>query len=307
MAFNVLTSLHKHNDAFKKILSKKNKTNNKNTKKIKKNIKNKKKEIVKLRKKRQKEKSVTPDTRLEKATRELYSEYKDLGDLEEKKTKDMEEEEATYLKGLMNNLKSVFIDEHKLLKSSEQVSAIIKVIDNAVNLTSKDEEVPEIMSEKSEKQQQDDETRAEPEPDVIERPQSPQSMGSRAGSFLSLSSFASYSFREENFSKDSRRDSQPLFSTVKRSPSPFGKVGQADLGRRREPRRKLDLSRPPLPPLPPVPPRTSHITESLTNLRQRLDEISGFHTASYSLNQATGQLLYYIHHEYLLDSYRALV
>ena len=105
-----------------------------------------------------------------------------------------------------------------------------------------------------------------------------------AGSFLSLSSFASYSFREENFSKDSRRDSQPLFSTVKRSPSPFGKVGQADLGRRREPRRKLDPSRPPLPPLPPVPPR-SHITESLTNLRQRLDEISGFPTASYSLNQ----------------------
>ena len=287
MALNVLTSLHKHNEAFKKKLSKKNKTNSKNTKKIKKNVKNKKKEIVKLRKKIQKEKSVTPDTRLEKATRELYSEYKDLGDLEEKKTKEMEEEEAIYLIDLMNNLKSVFIDEQKLLKSSEQVSAIIKVIDNAVNLTSKDDEVPEIMSEKSEKQQRDDETKAEPEPepDVIERPQSPQSMGSRAGSFLSLSSFASYSFREENFSKDSRRDSQPLFSTVKRSPSPFGKVGQADLGRRREPRRKLDPSRPPLPPLPPVPPRTSHITESLTNLRQRLDEISGFPTASYSPNQ----------------------
>ena len=52
-------------------------------KKIKKNIKNKKKEIVKLSKKRQKEKSATPDTALEKATRELYSEYKDLGDLVE--------------------------------------------------------------------------------------------------------------------------------------------------------------------------------------------------------------------------------
>ena len=300
MALNVLTSLHKHNEAFKKKLSKKNKTNSKNTKKIKKNVKNKKKEIVKLRKKIQKEKSVSSDTRLEKATRELYSEYKDLGDLEEKKTKEMEEEEAIYLKDLMNNLKSVFIDEQKLLKSSEQVSAIIKVIDNAVNLTSKDDEAPEIMSEKSEKQQRNDETKAEPEPepepDVIERPQSPQSMGSRAGSFLSLSSFASYSFREENFSKDSRRDSQPLFSTVKRSPSPFGKGGQADLGRRREPRRKLDPSRPPLPPLPPVPPRTSHITESLTNLRQRLDEISGFHTASYSLNQGQS-----FHHSLLLS------
>ena len=258
-------------------------------KKIKKNIKNKKKEIVKLRKKRQKEKSATPDTALEKATRELYSEYKDLGDLDEKKTKEIEEEEDIYLKKMMNNLKSVFKDEQKLLKSSEQVTAIINVIDNAVNLTSKDNEETEVSEQKSDNQQSvETKVEPEPEPDVIERPQSPQSMGSRAGSFLSLSSFASYSFKEENFSKDSsRRDSQPMFSTVKRSPSPFGKVGQTDLGKRREPRRKLDLSRPPLPPLPPaVPPRTHHITESLTNLRQRLDEISGFHTAaSYSLNQ----------------------
>ena len=155
-------------------MSKKNKTNSKNTKKIKKNVKNKKKEIVKLRKKIQKEKSVSSDTRLEKATRELYSEYKDLGDLEERKTKEMEEEEAIYLKDLMNNLKSVFIDEQKLLKSSEQVSAIIKVIDNAVNLTSKDNEETEISGQKSEKQREDD-TKVEPEPDVIERPQSPQS------------------------------------------------------------------------------------------------------------------------------------
>ena len=291
----MLTTLHKDNEAFKKTLSKKNKNNRKNMKKIKKNIKNKKKEIVKLRKKRQKENSVIPDKALEKATRELYSEYKDLGDLDEKKTKEMEEEEAIYLKGLMNNMKSVFIDEQKLFKSSEQVSAIIKVIDNAVNLTSKDNEETEVSEQKSEKQQElEIKVEPEPEPDVIERPQSPQSMGSRAGSFLSLSSFASYSFKEENFSKDSRRDSQPMFSTVKRSPSPFGKVSQADQGRRREPRRKLDLSRPPLPPLPPaVPPRTHHITESLTNLRQRLDEISGFHTASYSLNQGQS---YPFHH-----------
>ena len=82
-------------------------------KKIKKNIKNKKKKIVKLRKKLQKENSPSPipDTALEKATRDLYSEYKDLGDLEEKKTQEMEEEEENYLKYLITNFKSVFKDE----------------------------------------------------------------------------------------------------------------------------------------------------------------------------------------------------
>ena len=262
-------------------------------KKIKKNIKNKKKKIVKLRKKLQKENSPSPipDTALEKATRDLYSEYKDLGDLEEKKTQEMEEEEENYLKYLITNFKSVFKDEQKLLKSSEQLSGIINLIDNAANPTSKDHEVTEIMSDHSDKRQEDD-IKVEPEPDVIERPQSPQSMGSRAGSFLSLSSFASYSFKEERLPKDHRRDSQPVFSTVKRSPSPLGKTGQAGPveggWRRREPRRKHDPSRPPLPPLPPlppVPPRTHHIAESLTNLRQRLDEISGFHAASYAVNQ----------------------
>ena len=188
---------------------------------------------------------------------------------------------------LLKNFKNVLKEEYKLLKGSEIVSSLSMMIDSETmkeinkvedDNESKMNEVTECFESK----------KTEPEPDVIERPQSANdtSMGSRAGSFLSLSSFASYSFKEENSSKDGNSyfGRKEVFTTVKRCPSPFGKLGNQELPRRREQRRKYDPSRPPLPPLPPVqvtqvsvPKINSPLNESLTNLRQKLDEISGFH------------------------------
>ena len=67
-------------------------------------------------------------------------------------------------------------------------------------------------------------------------------LGSRAPSLSSLSSFASCSLREEG-GRPAQRSA--TFSTVKRAPSPFGKL-KAETGRRR-----VELPRAPRPPLPP--------------------------------------------------------
>ena len=261
-------------------------------KKIKKNIKKRNDEIIKIRKKLQKEKTPTNEELLEKTTRELYSEYKDLGDHEEIVLKDIEDQENTYLDMLLKNFKSVLKEEYKLMKGSEIVSSLSMMIDSE---TMKDT----VKVEDDDEQKMNDivecieSKKMEPEPDVIERPQSAQetSMGSRAGSFLSLSSFASYSFKEESNSKEGNSyfGRKEVFTTVKRCPSPFSKLGHQELPRRREQRRKYDPSRPPLPPLPPVQvTQVSHsrmnppLNASLTNLRQKLDEISGFHDHSTS-------------------------
>ena len=284
---NVLTKLHKENENFKKTLSLHERANNKNRKIVKENIRKKKREIEKLRKKFQKEKKSAVEDSLEKSTRHLYSFYKDLGDLEEKKLKDIVEKEGLYLNIVLNTFKIVFNEEQKLLKSYEMVPEILSLIDcitaedEALKVSVENADNDENYKEpESSLKSQEQIIVVQPEPDVIERPQSPESMGSRAGSFLSLSSFASFTLKEESNFKDGRKDSLPLFSTVKRSPSPFGKLqlgAAGEAGRRREARRRFEpSSRPPLPPLPPVAPRSHHLTESLTNLRQKLDEISGF-------------------------------
>ena len=280
---NVLTKLHKENENFKKTLSLHERANNKNRKKVKENIRKKKREIEKLRKKFQKEKKSVVEDSLEKSTRHLYSFYKDLGDLEEKKLKDISEKEGLYLNVVLNTFKIVFNEEQKLLKSYEMVPDILSLIDC---ITAEDEAV-KVSVENADNNEDYKESESsiksleqiiivQPEPDVIERPQSPESMGSRAGSFLSLSSFASFTLKEESNFKDGRKERQGLFSTVKRSPSPFGKLQLGAAGEAGRRRRFEPSSRPPLPPLPPVAPRSHHLTESLTNLRQKLDEISGF-------------------------------
>jgi len=312
LAINVLTKFHKENENFKKTLSTKEKSSLKKFKKIKSNIKKSKSEITKLRKKVKDKSSSMPcivseerkssnvlEQQLEKTTRQLYADYKDLGDQEDAIFKEIQKEEIFYFENMFNAFKSILLVEQKLHKSSETVQEILEKLDNNEAPSSiKSDEVtmeeennfeaddePEIAIEQSEEL-----IEKELEKEELQHSFKEPVMNSRAGSYLSLSSFASYTFREERETK-AKNENQQMYTTVKRCSSPFGSSFRDNDGsRRREFRRRFEpsSSRAPRPPLPPAPPQRSqslNVTESLTNLRQKLDEITGVSDVNLSINE----------------------
>ena len=229
----------------------------------------------------------TSDCSLDSRTRELYLSYQDLEELEEKYFKDLNETEEQYLTLTLNTLESVFKEENKLYRNNECLNNILGIIKQISQANQREEEakIEEREEEKSDLQEvpaNDDEDEYEPRTEtediIIERPQSVMEtsmMGSRTGSFLSLSSVASFSYRDE---AQAQHPSQ-VFSTIKRCHSPFTKPAPAsNQPRRRDSRRRLDGTKPPLPPLPPLqslprPPRIQS-EDSLRHLRHKIEEIS---------------------------------
>ena len=246
-------------------------------KKIKKNIKKSKNQIVKLRKKAKKDSSASLEDDLNKTTRQLYTHYKDLGDAEESILENIKKDELDYLNNILTRMRPVMKEELKLFKLCQSATTLIEPEPvNKVD-TTKEKEVDKDSERGSSVSKQMNEQ----VPDLIQRSKSliePSTMGSRSGSFMSLSSFASYTYREENSFRERREGGS--FTTVRRSPSQPCHSILNHPDRRRELRRKYEMNRPPLPPLPP--PRAnsslSNKEESLVNLRQKLDQISGFNS-----------------------------
>ena len=204
---------------------------------------------------------------MDSSLRELYSSYQDLEDVEEKSLEDLRETEEQFLTLTLSSLQTVLKDEVKLYKKQESLNLILGLMEQVLSEDTQEKE-EDIEEEKVEIEE--DLEDAKP-PDVIDGASSVQetgtSLGSRTGSVLSLSSMTSFSCREEV-------SHQQLFSTIKRCHSPFTSVPASDQPRRRETRRRLDVTRPPLPPLPPQPPRPRTEENSLKLLTQKLEEIS---------------------------------
>lgn len=259
------------------MLKSKQKSNFKNLKKLKDKIKKQKGDIVKLRKKAKKDGNEEQRS-VQSSTRLLYSLYKDLGDFEESIFEDSKIEEKRYMENFLHKMKPVLKEELKFFKICDSSSSLIDQVDQIL--------FPQANHTTEEKIQVEADIKdpmVGKMPDLVQRSKSMQepSMGSRSGSFLSLSSFASYTFREENSFRDRRHEAGQCFTTVKRSPSQHNNY-MLSLDRRRELRRKYDVkNRPALAPLPPLPPPRSNSSlsnkeGSLTDLRQKLDMISGF-------------------------------
>ena len=262
IVIHLLTKLNKETVYFKKNVSSQEKSKAKKVKTVKSFIRKKEKEISKLRKKTD---NVNTEKKLDLSTRELYSSYQELEDLEEKYRQDLKETEQQFLTLTLTSLQSVFKEEVKLYKNHESLNSLFSSIKHFIlgnNHENEDvkEEIQEVEAEVEGEEDIDIED-VKP-PDVAEK--SPifedtiTSLGSRTGSFISLSSLASFSCKEETASQSQ------VFSTVKRCHSPFTRsVSISEQTRRRETRRRLEVTRPPLPPLPP------------RYQRHRLEEISG--------------------------------
>ena len=305
LAIHLLTKLNKETEKLKKNVSSTRKIKTKKVKAVKSRIKKKEKEIKKLRKVNK----ATAECSLDSTTRELYSSYQDLEELENKYFEDLNETEEQYLTLTLKTLESVFKEESKLYRNNECLAKILGIMTQVSQGNQREEnhKMEEREEEKSGVQvmpeSHEEEDNDEPSPlveDVIERPQSVMEtsmMGSRAGSFLSLSSVASFSYRDDG----QVQPQQQMFSTIKRCHSPFTKTAPAsNQPRRRDSRRRLDGSRPPLPPLPPVqpqprPPRIQS-EDSLGHLRQKMEEISSIRKPSfvprspYIEDNSTGEL-----------------
>ena len=210
---------------------------------------------------------------MDSSLRELYSSYQDLEVVEEKSREDLRETEEQFLTLTLSSLQAVLRDEVKLYKKQESLNMILDSIEQVLSedTQEKEEDIEEKGVEIEEEVEIEEDVEDAKPPDVIERASSVQetgtSLGSRTGSILSLSSMTSFSCREE-------MSHQQLFSTVKRCHSPFTSVPASDQPRRRETRRRQDVTRPPLPPLPPQPPRQRTEESSLKLLTQKLEEIS---------------------------------
>ena len=114
IVIQLLTKLNTETVHFKRNVSSTEKCKTKKGKEIKSRIKKKEKEITKLQKKVAQEGDVKIAARLEVTTRELYSSYKDLEDLEQKSCEDLRETEERYLTLTLSSLQSVFKEEVKL-------------------------------------------------------------------------------------------------------------------------------------------------------------------------------------------------
>ena len=282
IAIHLLTKLNKETEHFKRNVSSKGKTKTKKVNAVKSRIKKKEKEIKKLRKVGGNN-NATPDSRLNSTTRELYLSYQDLEELEEKYFQDLNETEEQYLTLTLNTLESVFKEEIKLYRNNECLNTILGIIQQVKQGTQgeKEDQIEEREEEADvqiEAVSDEDEVLPGAE-DALERGQSVMEtsvMGSRTGSFLSLSSVASFSYREDG----QTQQKQQMFSTIKRCHSPFRKPGSvpSHQPRRRESRRRLDGTKHPLPPLPPLHPlprpHVIQTDDSLSHLRQKLEDIS---------------------------------
>ena len=125
IVIHLLTKLNKETVYFKKNVSSQEKSKAKKVKTVKSFIRKKEKEISKLRKKTD---NVNTEKKLDLSTRELYSSYQELEDLEEKYRQDLKETEQQFLTLTLTSLQSVFKEEVKLYKNHESLNSLFSSI-----------------------------------------------------------------------------------------------------------------------------------------------------------------------------------